>query len=88
MATCWARTIPFSEGMAKYQVPRIKALQAAGTYADKTIFTSFEWDMPGHDHANVGLLTDDPMSAAALKAVSQFEYLFTDRSAALFPPPM
>ena len=77
--------IPFSEGMAKYQVPRIKALQAAGTYADKTIFSSFEWDMPTHDHANIGILTDDPMSAAALKAVSQFEYLFTDRSAALFP---
>lgn len=77
--------IPFSEGMAKYQVPRIKALQAAGTYADKTIFSSFEWDMPAHDHGNVGLLTDDPMSAAALKAVSQFEYLFTNRAASLFP---
>ncbi|MGJ7485286.1 S-layer protein [Variovorax sp. LT2P21] len=78
-------SIPFSEGMAKYQVPRIKALQAAGTYADKTIFTSFEWDMPTHDHGNIGILTDDPMSAKALKAASQFEYLFTDRAASLFP---
>ncbi len=77
--------IPFSEGMAKYQVPRIKALQAAGTYADKTIFSSFEWDMPSHDHGNVGILTDDPMSAAALKAVSQFEYLFTNRAAVAVP---
>lgn len=77
--------IPFSEGMAKYQVPRIKALQAAGTYADKTIFASAEWDMPGHDHGNVGILTDQPMSDAALKAVSQFEYLFTNRPAAQFP---
>jgi hypothetical protein len=80
-----AAAIPFSEGMAKYQVPRIKALQAGGKYADKTIFASFEWDMPSHDHGNVGILTDQPMSDAALKAVSQFEYLFTDRSAALFP---
>ncbi|WP_412180219.1 S-layer protein [Variovorax paradoxus] len=77
--------IPFSEGMAKYQVPRIKALQAGGKYADKTIFASAEWDMPAHDHGNVGILTDSPMSDAALKAVSQFEYLFTNRDAALFP---
>ncbi|SFP58286.1 hypothetical protein SAMN05216567_107158 [Variovorax sp. OK605] len=80
-----AAAIPFSEGMAKYQVPRIKALQAAGKYADKTIFSAFEWDMPSHDHGNVGILSDKPMSDAALKAVSQFEYLFTDRAAALFP---
>lgn len=80
-----AAQIPFSQGMAQYQVPRIKALQAAGTYADKTIFSSFEWDMPSHDHGNVGILTDAPMSDAALKAVSQFEYLFTNRVASLFP---
>jgi hypothetical protein len=81
-----AQQIPFSQGLAQYQVPRIKALQAAGTYADKTIFTSFEWDVPTHDHANVGILTDDPMSAAALKAANQFEYLFTTESASLFDP--
>lgn len=81
-----ATPIPFSEGMAKYQVPRIKALQAGGKYADKTIFASFEWDMPSHDHGNVGLLTDNPMSAAALKAANQFEYLFTNRPASAFAP--
>ncbi|QHJ01701.1 S-layer protein [Xylophilus rhododendri] len=78
--------IPFSKGMADYQVPRIKALQAAGTYADKTIFAAFEWDMPTHDHANIGILTDTPMSAAALKAANQFEYLFTNRAASDFLP--
>lgn len=77
--------IPFSLGMAKYEVPRIKALQASGKYADKTIFSSFEWDMPTHDHGNIGILTDNPMSDAALKAASQFEYLFTNRDPALFP---
>jgi hypothetical protein len=81
-----AAPIPFSEGMAKYQVPRIKALQAGGKYADKTIFASFEWDIPSHDHGNVGLLTDNPMSAAALKAANQFEYLFTNRPASAFAP--
>ena len=80
-----APAIPFSQGMALYQVPRIKALQAGGKYADKTIFSSFEWDMSTHDHGNVGILTDSPMSDAALKAVSQFEYLFTNRDPALFP---
>lgn len=80
-----AKQIPFSEGMAKYQVPRIKALQAGSKYADKTIFASFEWDMVTHDHGNVGILTDSPMSDAALKAASQFEYLFTNRDPALFP---
>jgi len=78
--------IPLSLGLAKYQVPRIKALQASGKYADKTIFSSFEWDMPSHDHGNVGLLTDDPMSASALKAANQFEYLFTNRAASDFAP--
>lgn len=77
--------IPFSTGMAMYEVPRIKALQASGKYADKTIFSSFEWDMPTHDHGNVGILTDNPMSDAALKAVSQFEYLFTTRDPVMFP---
>lgn len=78
--------IPMSEAMAKFQVPRIKELQAQGKYADKVIFSSFEWDMPSHDHGNVGILTDNPMSAGALKAASQFEYLFTNRDAALFKP--
>lgn len=80
-----AKQIPFSQGLAQYQVPRIKALQAGGKYTDKTIFASFEWDMPAHDHGNVGILGDKPMSDAALKAASQFEYLFTNRDAALFP---
>ncbi len=79
-------SIPFSKGMALYQVPRIKALQAAGAYANKTMFSSFEWDMPTHDHANVGILTDSPMSAAALKAANQFEYLFTTENVNLFDP--
>ena len=79
-----ASAIPFSRGMAQFQVPRIKELQAAGTYADKTIVSSFEWDMPTHDHANIAILTDTPLSAAALKAANQFEYLFTNRAATDF----
>jgi hypothetical protein len=73
--------IPLSRGLALYQVPAIAALQAAGTYADKTIFSSAEWDMPTHDHFTVGILAG---AAPALGALAEFEYRFTDRDPALF----
>ncbi|MEC0227826.1 S-layer homology domain-containing protein [Paenibacillus alba] len=76
--------IPFSQGAINYEVPKIKALQAAGKYEGKTIFSGFEWDIPKHDHAAIGILTDTPGSAEALKAANQFEYLFTDRPEDLF----
>lgn len=78
--------IPFSQGMAEYEVPFIRQMQEAGRYAGKTIFTSFEWDMPTHDHVNVGIGVNDPMSPAALQAVAEFEYLFTNRDPNLFDP--
>lgn len=78
--------IPFSTGMALYEAPFIKSAQAAGRYAGKIIFSSFEWDMPTHDHVNIGIGTDDPMSAKSLEAVAEFEYLFTNRDPALFDP--
>ncbi|WP_205516237.1 S-layer homology domain-containing protein [Paenibacillus sp. SYP-B3998] len=76
--------IPFSQGAINYEVPKIKALQAAGKYAGKTIFSGFEWDIPTHDHAAIGILTDNPGSTEALKAVNQFEYLFTNRPENMF----
>ncbi|MCM3630872.1 S-layer homology domain-containing protein [Paenibacillus glycanilyticus] len=78
--------IPLSKGLLEYQVPKIKALQEAGKYAGKTIFSGFEWDIPSHEHGSVGILTDEPGSAAALKAANQFEYLFTNRDATWFNP--
>ncbi|OKP85631.1 hypothetical protein A3844_15335 [Paenibacillus helianthi] len=78
--------IPFSKGASEYEVPKIKALQAQGKYAGKTIFSAFEWDIPTHDHAAVGILSDQPGSAEALKAENQFEYLFTNRSESMFNP--
>ncbi|WP_379157027.1 immunoglobulin-like domain-containing protein [Paenibacillus sp. sgz5001063] len=77
-------SIPMSQGIAAYQTPIIKQLQAGGKYAGKIIFSGFEWDMPQYDHAAVGLVTDNPGSEAALKAINQFEYLFTNRDAKLF----
>lgn len=78
--------VPFSTGMAQYEVPFIKTAQAAGRYAGKIIFSSFEWDMPTHDHVNIGIGVNDPLSAKSLQAVAEFEYLFTNRDPALFDP--
>ncbi|MEJ2802280.1 S-layer protein [Comamonadaceae bacterium PP-2] len=77
-------SIPFSRAMAEYEAPFIRQAQAAGRYKDKLILSSAEWDMPTHDHVNVGILTDQPMSDKAFKAMNQFEYFFTNRNAALF----
>ncbi|WP_138754505.1 immunoglobulin-like domain-containing protein [Paenibacillus sinopodophylli] len=79
-----ASPIPMSKAIALYQAPKIKELQEAGKYAGKTISTGFEWDMPTYDHASVGIMTDEPGSDEALKAINQFEYLFTNRDASLF----
>lgn len=78
--------IPLSKGISLYQAPKIKALQDAGKYAGKTIFTGFEWDMPTLDHTSVGIITDNPGSEEALKAINHFEYLFSNRDASLFAP--
>ncbi|MFD0679663.1 MULTISPECIES: S-layer homology domain-containing protein [unclassified Paenibacillus] len=78
--------IPLSEGIIRFQAPKIKQLQQAGKYQDKTIFSGFEWDMPTYEHVGVGILTDNPGSPAALKVSNQFEYLFSDRAASLFDP--
>ncbi|MGH8817924.1 MAG: S-layer protein, partial [Achromobacter pestifer] len=78
--------IPFSTGMARYEVPFIKTAQAAGRYVGKIIFSSSEWDMPTHDHVNIGIGVNDPLSAKSLEAVAEFEYLFTNRDPALFDP--
>lgn len=79
-------SIAMSQGIAAYQTPVIKQLQGDGKYAGKIIFSGFEWDMPQYDHAAVGIVTDEPGSAAALKAINQFEYLFTNRAVNLFNP--
>ncbi|AKV03698.1 Histidinol phosphatase [Labilithrix luteola] len=79
-------SIPFSKGMANYEAPFIKAQLDAGKYSGKVIFSGFEWDIPTHDHGGIGILGDVPMSATSLKAVNQFEYLFTNRDASLFDP--
>jgi hypothetical protein len=73
-----AAQIPMSLGVERYETPRIQALQAGGTYADKLIFSGVEWDMPTHDHIGVALMD------GGAKGLREFEYLFTTRDAAMF----
>jgi hypothetical protein len=69
--------IAFSRALAAYEVPLIAGLQAAGTYADRIAFSSVEWDMPTHEHVNIGILAD-------VAAMSEFEYRFTSREPSRF----
>lgn len=78
--------VPLSKGMADYQAPKINSLMKTGQFPGKIMFTSFEWDIPTYEHAGVGLVTNKPNSPELLKAVSQFEYLFTNREEKYFDP--
>ncbi len=67
----------FSQTMALHEVPFIQSAQASGQYSGKTIFSSVEWDMPAHEHVNLGLGLNDPLSEKSLLAHQEFNYLFT-----------
>ncbi|MEV4783480.1 S-layer protein [Burkholderia sp. LMU1-1-1.1] len=77
-------SIPMSIGAERYEIPHVQALQAAGTYADKLIFSGFEWDMPTHDHIGIGLFQGTDKLTASTKGMKEFEYLFTTRDPAMF----
>ncbi|USX13801.1 S-layer protein [Oxalobacteraceae bacterium OTU3CAMAD1] len=77
-------SIPMSVGVERYEIPRVQALQAGGTYADKLIFSGFEWDMPTHDHIGVGIFQGTDKLTASVKGMKEFEYLFTTRDPAMF----
>jgi hypothetical protein len=79
-----ATPIPMATGVERYELPRIAALQTAGTYADKLIFSGFEWDMPTHDHIGIGIFEGSDKLAVSTRGVREFEYLFTTRDAAMF----
>ncbi|HWW69405.1 MAG TPA: S-layer protein [Duganella sp.] len=79
-----ASTIPMSVGAERYEIPHVQALQTAGTYADKLIFSGFEWDMPTHDHIGIGLFQGTDKLTSSTKGMKEFEYLFTTRDPAMF----
>ena len=76
-----ASPIPFAVGMDQYETPRIQALQTAGSYTNKTIFSLSEWDMPTYDHVNVGIFktaADGKSLVPDTEAFKQFQYRFAD----------
>lgn len=79
-----ATPVPMATGVERYELPRIAALQTAGTYADKLIFSGFEWDMPTHDHIGIGIFEGADKQVVNTRGVREFEYLFTTRDAAMF----
>src|SRR4051812_34016225 len=78
--------VPMSRGVALYEQPAVVARQAAGLDLDRTIFSSVEWDMPTHDHMNVGIVSSAPQSQEVIHALNEFEYRFTNRDVSMFDP--
>ncbi|MGF1702137.1 hypothetical protein L4D09_17745 [Photobacterium makurazakiensis] len=66
----------YYEAMRKYELPEIKYLKNR-LYADKIINTTFEWDMPGHEHYNIGIIGSPEQQETILEAVKLFEYKFS-----------
>ncbi|GFZ87299.1 hypothetical protein GCM10008018_36910 [Paenibacillus marchantiophytorum] len=60
----------------KDQQDKLKALQAAGKYKGKLIFSGFEWDMMGLDHGSVGII-DSNSNEVPVDAIHQFEWLYS-----------
>jgi hypothetical protein len=54
-----------------YAYPRVKNLRAR--YPGKLVLLGLEWNVPGHEHASVGLTADEP------QAISDFAYLFDEK---------
>lgn len=67
-------TTPFYVA-AQTQQREMEKLQAQGKYTDKLMYTATEWDMPGLDHATVGLI-DSESDAVPYKGIHEFEWKY------------
>lgn len=59
------------------QLRELEKLQVKGEYTDKLLNTGFEWDMPGLDHASVGVL--DKNGETSLSGIHAFEWLYASQ---------
>lgn len=57
------------------QIRDMEEMQITGQYTDKLMYSGFEWDMPGLDHASVGLLNADS-DTIPVQGIHQFEWLY------------
>ncbi|WP_343637258.1 S-layer protein [Roseateles sp.] len=83
-ANLLAAPVAFAYGMEAYELPRVQALQAAGTYDKKLIFSGFEWDTPTHDHLGIGIFEGSTTLASSPHASQEFQYVFTTADESLF----
>ena len=60
------------------QMREIEKLKVKGLYTDKIISNGFEWDMPGLDHASVGIL--DENGDVSINGVHEFEWKYASTS--------
>ena len=60
---------------AQTQQRELEKLQLQGLYTDRILYSGFEWDMPGLDHAAVGLIDSDS-DAVPTQGIHQFEWLY------------
>lgn len=58
------------------QLDKIAKLKETGKYNEKLIYTGFEWDMMGLDHASVGIIDSDS-NDVPIDAIHQFEWLYS-----------
>ncbi|QSX35001.1 hypothetical protein JYB87_07225 [Shewanella avicenniae] len=69
----------YHKALTQYELPAVAALRAE-QYSDKLIFSSFEWDMPTHEHYGIGIVWDDANQAQGVAAVKEFEYRFSNKN--------
>lgn len=58
------------------QQKEIEKLKSQGKYENKIIYSGFEWDMMGLDHASVAII-DEKSQDVPYEGVHQFEWLFS-----------
>ena len=63
---------------AQTQYREIENMKAQGLYNDKMIFNGFEWDMPGLDHASVGIM--DENGEVSFAGIHEFEWKYASTS--------
>ncbi|WP_394204494.1 hypothetical protein [Shewanella waksmanii] len=69
----------YANRLVDYELPEIRSLQSR-FYQDKIITTTFEWDFPGFEHYNIGIIGTAEDQAEIVEAVKLFEYKFSNEN--------
>ncbi|WP_153912635.1 hypothetical protein [Shewanella sp. TC10] len=69
----------YADRLQQYELPEIRSLQNR-YYQDKIITTTFEWDFPGFEHYNIGIIGTPEEQDDIIEAVKLFEYKFSNEN--------